>query len=479
MVQLRMTKSDKTARRPSGQEFQESETLELKAGIAELEEAVIDICALLNHKGGTLLFGVKPDGFLVGLTITDSKSRKIAQKIQARIKPEINLLLTSIKEDGKTLLKISVPEGTNKPYFADGQAYIRSGTDSIKMPVDDLKQLIHRESDYHWDQRPCPDATLADIDPAAVIRFLQLMKEGRQADIDTTIPVKSALYRLNLIRSGVPTNAAILLFGKDPQRFISQAEVRTARFSGTDMTGGSLETTDPIRGTLLTQITETEAFIRRHINRAVKIGTESFSRTEAWDYPLEAVREAVTNALCHRDYGSSSNVQIRIYDDRIEIWNPGTLPPDVSVESLKGDHISRPRNKKIARLLYLVKIIEKWGTGTSNMVTICTNHGLEEPEFTNTGSDFRVTIQRGDFTQMRAQITLLNDRQKQAFEYLIPQGSCLTSNKYADLYACTDRTARNHLKKMLDLGIIIRIGENRNIRYTLQDHFQKFSEKME
>jgi ATP-dependent DNA helicase RecG len=458
------------------QDFQESEILELKTGIAELEESIIDICALLNHKGGTLLFGVKPDGTLTGLTVTDTTFRKVAQKIRARIKPEITLSLNSIEKDGKTLLKVSVPEGTNKPYFADGQAYIRSGTESIRMPVDDLKRLIRQESDYHWDQLPCPDATLTDIDPAAVSRFLQLMQEGRRADIDATIPVENALQRLNLISNGMPTNAAILLFGKNPQRFMLQAEVRSARFSGTDITGGFFDMADPIQGTLLTQITEAEAFIRRHINRAVKIGTESFSRIEEWDYPLEALREAVTNALCHRDYGSSANVQIRIYDDRIEIWNPGTLPSDVTVESLKGDHISRPRNKSIARLLYLVRIIEQWGTGTSNMVTICKRYGLEEPEFTDTGSDFRVTIRRGDLTRMRAQITLLNDRQKRAFEYLKPEGSSITSTGYADLCACTDRTARSDLKKMLDLEIIIRTGESRRIRYTLQDHFRKFPE---
>lgn len=208
------------------------------------------------------------------------------------------------------------------------------------------------------------------------------------------------------------------------------------------MSQGFLDMAEPIQGTLLEQITASENFIRKHINRKVTVGPDSFKRVEEWDYPLEALREAVTNALCHRDYSSSANVQIRIFDDRIEIWNPGTLPPGVTVESLKGEHLSRPKNKNIARLLYLAKMIEQWGTGTSTMVSTCLKYGLEEPEFIDSGIDFRVIIRKSDDSSISAVLSLLNNRQKAAFHYLLEENSHLNSTEYASLFTCTDSSQK-------------------------------------
>lgn len=242
------------------------------------------------------------------------------------------------------------------------------------------------------------------------------------------------------------------------------------------MSQGFLDMAEPIQGTLLEQITASENFIRKHINRKVTVGPDSFKRVEEWDYPLEALREAVTNALCHRDYSSSANVQIRIFDDRIEIWNPGTLPPGVTVESLKGEHLSRPKNKNIARLLYLAKMIEQWGTGTSTMVSTCLKYGLEEPEFIDSGIDFRVIIRKSDDSSISAVLSLLNNRQKAAFHYLLEENSHLNSTEYASLFTCTDRTARNDLKKMIEMGVLLRTGESKRTQYSLPDHFRKFPE---
>jgi ATP-dependent DNA helicase RecG len=452
--------------------LEETETIELKSGIAELEDAVIDICALLNNKGGIVYFGVDPKGKIIGMTVSDTTFRKVSQKIRARIKPDITLSYNSENINGKTALKITIPEGTNKPYFADGQAYIRSGTESIRMPVDDLKWLIRQENDNHWDNRPCLDATLEDINPEEVMRFLRQMQDERRSEIDVTIPFEKALERLNLLSSGVPTNAAVLMFAKDPQRFIIQSEVKAGRFKGTDMSDGFLDMSEPIKGPLPTQLKIVEEFIRKHTNRKVIIGSNSFSRVEEWDYPLQALREAVINALCHRDYNSSANVQIRIFDDRIEIWNPGTLPSDISLESLKEEHLSRPRNKNVARLLYLIKIIEQWGSGTTTMVASCRKYGLLDPEFFDNGYDFRVVIRKNVTSEINRIISSLNDRQIIAFEHMLKNQTDISSGEYALLCDCNERTARSDLKIMIELGVVVRTGGSKRTRYSILDRFR-------
>ncbi|HPD76782.1 MAG TPA: ATP-binding protein [Methanoregulaceae archaeon] len=146
--------------------YQESETVELKASLAELDAALVDVCAFLNHRGGSLFFGVRPDGRVVGLTVADSTLLKVSQKIRQKLKPEIIPEIRERSDDGKSIIEVIISEGTHKPYFVDGVPYIRSGSESVKMPPDVLTRLIMEQQGYVWDRDMCTGATLADIDPA-------------------------------------------------------------------------------------------------------------------------------------------------------------------------------------------------------------------------------------------------------------------------------------------------------------------------
>ncbi|MDI6791668.1 MAG: ATP-binding protein, partial [bacterium] len=141
-------------------------------------------------------------------------------------------------------------------------------------------------------------------------------------------------------------------------------------------------------------------------------------RQEKWEYPPDAIREAITNAVCHRDYFSNGNVQIRIFDDRIEIWNPGTLPEGLTIEDLKGKHESKPRNKLIARLFFLIKYIEEWGTGTNEMIELCLNYDLPEPKLEEIAGSFVVTFRKSKLTEESLESMELNERQRKIVEYL-------------------------------------------------------------
>lgn len=170
--------------------LEESETIELKTGLSELEDAIIDICALLNHRGGAVYFGVRPNGEIAGLTITDTTFRKVNQKIRARIKPEISLSLTSESYHGKSFLIVTVPEGTNKPYFADGQPYVRSGTESIRMPVDELKPSSDRRMNITGIICPVQERPSQILIPNLFPDFFRFYRREEEQRLTLQFPLK-------------------------------------------------------------------------------------------------------------------------------------------------------------------------------------------------------------------------------------------------------------------------------------------------
>ena len=194
-----------------------------------------------------------------------------------------------------------------------------------------------------------------------------------------------------------------------------------------------------------------------HIKLSAEI--RDFLREERWEYPLSAVREAITNAICHRDYFSTANVHVSIYDDRVEVWNPGGLPPELTVDSLKGPHKSIPRNPLIANALYFIKYIERWGTGTQRIISDTVEYGLPEPEFSETGGGFEVVFRKAE-----AIVEGLNERQKKAWEYL-RENRIINRQIYAELCNCSITTAFYDLQIMVRKGLLKRIGKGRATTY--------------
>ncbi|MGI6481951.1 MAG: ATP-binding protein [Methanobacterium sp.] len=453
--------------------YEESETIELKKSISRLPDALKSICAFCNHKGGSVFFGVTSTGEIKGSDVSDKVLLKISQQIN-RIRPEITPEIHEVNESGVSLIEVKVPEGNNKPYFLNGIAYFRVGTEDKVIPPDDLKRIILEENREDWDEEIITTVSLDDIDKDSLDKFLVTARESRNFDINVKVPVKEALERLGLIRNGSLTNAAVLLFTRNPQKFFPQAQVRCAKFTGNDVTQPFIDMA-VIEGNLWQQMDDAEKFVLSNIKRAAWFETEKMERTEHFEYPFGAIREALVNAICHRDYRSSGNVQVRIFDNSMEIWNPGTLPEGITIELLKENHTSKPRNKLIAKLLFLSKYIEQWGSGTNKMIEACVSEGLPEPEFSEVGDDFRVTLTRSRINEILENPDLINSRQKKSMEYLMTN-EFITSTKYGELFKCTDRTARTDLKRMFELGIVEKRKEGYQTHYILSSPFRKFPE---
>ncbi len=204
---------------------------------------------------------------------------------------------------------------------------------------------------------------------------------------------KEVLEKLKLLQDGRPAWAAILLFNQAAQRFLSQAVIHCGRFKEETIVIDDRM----VHGTIIEQIDEAMDFIRKNIN--VKfVMTGEPEREQVWDYPLEALREAVINAVCHRDYTISSNRKIRIYDDKLIVWSPGGLPLGITIDALYKPHSSALRNKGIASVFYDMGLIEQWGSGIDKTRNACLNAGVPEPQFEE-HQGFRVTFRKDIFTE--------------------------------------------------------------------------------
>lgn len=243
-----------------------------------------------------------------------------------------------------------------------------------------------------FDESICENAALTDISAQRVVSFVRLARRARQFPLGEETPMEDILTHLRLITNEGVTNAAVQLFGKDPQRFGIRSEVRCAHFHGTEIEK-PIPSLQVFKGTLFNQVDSAEDFVLSKINMSVGTRAQSIRASRTYEIPVEVIREAIVNAVVHRDFTSTGNVQVMIFADRLEIWNPGRLPPSLTIENLREPHISVPANPLLADSMFRAKYIESMGTGTLDMIRRCREAGLPEPEFRVEGM-FKVTIRR-------------------------------------------------------------------------------------
>ena len=235
-----------------------------------------------------------------------------------------------------------------------------------------------------FDATPCTEAALDDLDRDRMAWFVGTARGARQFPLAEGAPAEALLEHLNLLNRGRLTNAAVLLFGKKPQRFLISSEVKCAHFHGTRV-AKPIPSHQVYRGTVFELVDQAVDFVLGKIALSVGTRAESIQAPVAYEIPREVVTEAVVNAVAHRDYTSAGSVQVMLFADRLEIWNPGALPPPLTLDELRVPHESVPGNPLLARAMYLVKYIEQMGTGTLDMIQRCVEAGLREPEFEAAG----------------------------------------------------------------------------------------------
>jgi len=316
-----------------------------------------------------------------------------------------------------------------------------------------------------FDASFCERATMDDLSSAKIKAFLAAAKRERNYPLPANTGREKALAHLNLLDHGRPTHAAVLLFGREPQRFLITSEVKCLHFHG-------IQVRKPIpsyqiyKGTVFELVDQALDFVLAKINRRVGTREHSVQAPVEYELPLEAVREAVVNAVAHRDYTSNASVQVMLFADRLEVWNPGELPPPLTPDLLRQPHPSIPRNPLIAEPLYLARYIEKAGSGTLDMIERCKTAELPEPDFEQRAGQWVVTLWRDWLTEDMLAGLGLSDRQIEAVKYVKVHGR-LTNSEYQDVTSVIRKTAARDLDDLVTKGVLERVGLKRGVHYVL------------
>ena len=307
-----------------------------------------------------------------------------------------------------------------------------------------------------FDAAACPDATLGDIADDKVKSFLGLARRERQYPLGENTNTDDALAHLNLLDAGHPTHAAVLLFGRQPQRFMLTSEVKCLHFHGTEVRK-PIPSYQIYKGTVFELVDQAVDFVMSKINRAV--GTRALGPQAPVEYelPREAVAEAIVNAVTHRDYTSNASVQVMLFADRLEVWNPGELPPGLTLEQLFRAHASIPRNPLIAEPMFLSHYAEKAGTGILDMIALCRDAGLPSPQFRQEGGQFIQTLWRDWLTPKVLADLGLNERQTRALNHVRVQAK-ITNSEYQKLTGATKKTAFRDLEDLVQKKVFAKIG---------------------
>ena len=307
-----------------------------------------------------------------------------------------------------------------------------------------------------FEDQPCPGATLEDVSPEAITAFVRLAREERQFPLSEGAAVADLLTHLNLLQEGRPTKAAVLLFGRNPQHFLPSAEVRCMHFHGTDIVR-PVPFYRIFKGTIFAQVDMALDFVLSKLNRSIGTRAESVQAPVRYEIPPDVVREALVNAIAHRDYASDGAVQVCVFADRVEVWNPGELPPPLTPERLRHPHSSIARNHRICETLFLARYIEKFGTGTLMMIRESLAHALPEPDFSQRGGEFITAVWRDWLTAKVVTALGLNERQIKVIAFLRAHGQA-TNRELQKLTGVTDRTILRDLNDLMAKGVLEKVG---------------------
>lgn len=325
------------------------------------------------------------------------------------------------------------------------------------------KGLVGRDT---FDQRVCERAKLTDIDGKKVEWFLRVAREKRNFPLELKAPVKDVFTHLNLLHDGKLTNAAVLLFGKDPHKFFLQAEVKCVQFPSTEVEK-PFTSYHIYDGNLFDQVDKAVAFVLDAIRLPVIQQEHTAQVRRPYEIPIFAIQEAIVNAVAHRDYDASSGVQVMLFLDRVEVWNSGSLPSRLKLSDLKKPHSSFPNNPLISGTFYYANYIQRVGSGTVEMVKQCKANGLPEPEFLLIRNlEFRTVLPRNVYTQVALKKLGLTDRQIKAVKYVQENGS-ITNKEYRKLCGLSDEGVRLDLNDIVKKKILKPEGKGRSQKYLL------------
>jgi len=416
-----------------------------KTSVRDVQDLAETLAALANGRGGVLT-----------LPAPRKAESLIDQVLQAALSTEPPLILP-IPQAGKASVQVTVPDGLPHVYAVEGRYLIREAEQNIPLGPERLRRLLIERGGLSFEDVVITDAGLSDLDWSAVERYAARLNSADSLDL---------LIRRGCVRlcdgKPTPTHAGLLLFGKDPTRYIRGAFITAAQFAGQQM--GDVFTRQEISGALPDQIRKAETFLIDHLRHEVRL-TGAMQRDEQFTIPLEAAREVLVNAVAHRDYSiQGDGIRLYLFADRMEVTSPGKLPGPVTLANMVDERFSR--NSIIVQVLADMGFIERLGYGIDRILSLMQAGELPAPEFAETGGGFRAVLHGGVLVQPPApQPLTLHPRQQLALDYL-ESHTAITNREYQEL--CPDvhsETLRRDLADLVHKGLIQRMGEKRGSYY--------------
>lgn len=427
------------------------------------DEYLKTIAAFANTEGGRLIVGINNNGKIVGV----NNSKKLLEDLPNKI---INMLgiTASVKieePEDKPIIVVDVSKSVHLVSY-QSRFYIRSGSTTQEIRGFELQNLILRANNISWDEFCDDRASFDDIDERVVRFFVNRAIAYNRLPSDAELSdTKSLFNNLELTdKEGRLKRTAILLFGKQPTRFVSSATFKIGLFKGSDST--DLVFQDLIDGNLLQMPDRVMDLLKSKYLRSI-ISYKGLQRVEMLEIPETALREAILNAVIHRDFSSTTSIAFRVFDKTITIWNYGQIEAPMTIEQLCIPHDSYPRNPLIAKMFFRAGYIEAWGRGTITIIKEMINNGLSEPQFKNVSGGLEVTFSRKVPSAEKDVEFLPNSRQEKALTYIL-EYSQITRKQYEVLNNCSKRTSIRDLNELLTHDYIVPHGTSKTIVYKMK-----------
>ncbi len=440
----------------------ESETLEFKETTGTRREAAMTVCAFLNQHGGQVLFGVTPDGVVVGQQVSERTIEELSAELR-RIDPPAFPTIDRVPVDSaREVIVVSMGQGASRPYMYRGTAYRRVGNTTLAMSADEYNRMLFERmhNEQRWENQPALGWSVDDLDVAEIRRTVaEAVRRGRLEEPVSREPA-DLLRGLGLLRDDVLLRAAAALFGNvDRLEFdMPQCLLRVARFRGVD----KMQFLDnrQFNGNAFTLLANAERFLRETLPIAGRFEQDRFERIDEPLYPPLATREALANAICHRDYSiGGGSIGVAVYDDRLEVTSAGSLHFGLTPEALFAPHESRPWNPLIARTFFRRGVIEKWGSGTLKMAEQASAAGLPAPEIEDDGLAVTVRFRHSQFVppSITGDISRPEDRRKLILALLDNVEEGLTRREIHTRLGpnISERQVRTTLEKLRDSGMVV------------------------
>ena len=425
----------------------ESTTLEFKRDLSSPEKILRAVVAFANTSGGTILIGVDDATRDVrGIRNARKEEERLTSLISDSISPQLvpNVELLRYREE--VVLGVEVYPSPQRPHYVGDSpetgAYVRVGSTNRRADGDLIAEMRRVARGEGFDEQPLPEIDLTTIDKDVISESFSEVRRVSDRDLDVLGVLTSHQGRR------VPSIGGMLLFGKDRLSHFPDAWIQAGRFAGFDRSHISEQ--NEFKQPLPIAIEVAYRFIERHIASGVDIrGLRSLPR---WQVPPVVVREALINAVVHADYSQrGAPFRIAIFDDRLEVENPGLLPFGLTLDDLPLG-VSKLRNRVIGRVFHELKLIEQWGSGIGRMLSACQQAGLSDPVWEEIGTRFRVTMRM----QQRSAATFVSN--DDPICDILSEREGLRSSEIAEAIGLTTRATRNRLKKLVEHGLIVRIG---------------------